>query len=170
MSTKDDRTTTFLHSSLPSAFRRALPNPNPVHSDILSSHLLFCLAFFLLPRTMPCRIICWPCYVPIPSQFALPHSVYKVLMRPNSMPDSVPHLFIPNMIPVGDAQKSSEAYNSVACIFLSNSAVRVHVSHAYRKIEMTKERIILILELYVLRALFGSRSKICWAGNPCGFL
>ena len=40
---------------------------------------------------------------------------------------------------------------SVACIFLSNSAVRVHISHAYKKIEMTKERLILILEL---RAMF----------------
>ena len=36
---------------------------------------------------------------------------------------------------------------SVVCIFFSNSAVRVHVSQAYRKIEMTKDRISLILEL-----------------------
>ena len=40
---------------------------------------------------------------------------------------------------------------SVACIFLSNSAVRVHILHAYKKTEMTKERLILILEL---RAMF----------------
>ena len=40
---KDDRATTFLHSSLPSAFRRVSPNPNPVHSDIFSS--LFLSAF-----------------------------------------------------------------------------------------------------------------------------
>ena len=39
----------------------------------------------------------------------------------------------------------------VACIFLAYSAVRVHVSHAYRKIEMTKEHILLIWEL---RAMF----------------
>ena len=36
---------------------------------------------------------------------------------------------------------------SVVCIFFSNSAVMVHVSQAYRKIEMTKDRISLILEL-----------------------
>ena len=36
---------------------------------------------------------------------------------------------------------------SVISIFFSNSAVRAHVSHAYRKIEMTKDRISLILGL-----------------------
>ena len=34
---KHDRATTFLHSSLSSAFRRASPNPNPVHSGSLST-------------------------------------------------------------------------------------------------------------------------------------
>ena len=54
--TKDDRATTVLHSSLFSAFRRASPNFNPVHSVMLSSHLFFCLP--LLPLcTVPCRII-----------------------------------------------------------------------------------------------------------------
>ena len=43
---KDDRATTFLQFSLSSAFRAASPNPNPVYSDILSSHLFFCLPFF----------------------------------------------------------------------------------------------------------------------------
>ena len=75
----------------------------------------------------------------IQSQFAFSHSGDKVF---NNMPDSVPHFFIRNMIPVGYAMKSS-----VACIFLSNSSVRVHVSHAYRKIEIIKERIIQILKL-----------------------
>ena len=36
---KDDLATIFLHSSLSSAFWRASPNLNPVHSGILSSHL-----------------------------------------------------------------------------------------------------------------------------------
>ena len=54
---KDDRATTFLHSSLSSAFRRASPNPNPVHSDMLSFHLIFFLPLLLSPRTVPCRII-----------------------------------------------------------------------------------------------------------------
>ena len=36
---------------------------------------------------------------------------------------------------------------SVVCIFFSNSAVRVHVSQAYRKVEMTKDCFSLILKL-----------------------
>ena len=55
--TKDDRATTFLHPSLFSAFRRASPNFIPVHSVMMSSHLLFCLPFLLPPCTVPCRII-----------------------------------------------------------------------------------------------------------------
>ena len=55
--TKDDRATTVLHSSLFSAFRRASPNFNPVHSVMLSSHLFFCLPLLLPPCTLPCRII-----------------------------------------------------------------------------------------------------------------
>ena len=56
--TKDDRATTVLHSSLFSAFRRASPNFNPVHSVMLSSYLFFCLPLLLPPCTVPCRIIC----------------------------------------------------------------------------------------------------------------
>ena len=54
---RDDRATTFLHSSLSSAFRRASPNPNPIRSDILYSHFFFCLPFLLPPCILPCRII-----------------------------------------------------------------------------------------------------------------
>ena len=56
---KDDRATTFLHSSLSSAFRRASPNPKHVHSDILSPHMCFYLPFLLPPPpfcTEACRI------------------------------------------------------------------------------------------------------------------
>ena len=54
---KDGRATTFLHSSLSSVFRRAAPNPNTIHSDILYySHLFFCLPFILPPCTVPCMI------------------------------------------------------------------------------------------------------------------
>ena len=53
---KGDRTTSFLHSSLSSAFQRASPNPNPVHSDILSSHLFFCLISFSLQYFSKCHV------------------------------------------------------------------------------------------------------------------
>ena len=43
---KDARASTYLHSSLSSAFRRASPNPNPVHSGIIPVPLSVCLSFF----------------------------------------------------------------------------------------------------------------------------
>ena len=55
--TKDDWATTFLRSSLFSAFRRASPNFKPVHSVTLSSLLFFCLPILLPPCTVPCRIM-----------------------------------------------------------------------------------------------------------------
>ena len=53
---KDDRATTFHHSSLSSPLRRVSPNSNPVHSDtcLLSYHLIFCLPFPVPPCTEPC--------------------------------------------------------------------------------------------------------------------
>ena len=57
---------------------------------------------------------------------------------------------------------------SVVSIFFSNSAVRVHVSQAYRKIEMTKDRISLILELSAMFLSFHTvlsfvNAPIVWA-------
>ena len=57
---------------------------------------------------------------------------------------------------------------SVVCTFFSNSAVRVHVSQAYRKIEMTKDRISLILELSAMFLSFNMvlslvNAQIVWA-------
>ena len=34
-----------------------IPNPIPVHSLMLSSHLFFCLPLLLAPFTVPCRIV-----------------------------------------------------------------------------------------------------------------
>ena len=39
---------------------------------------------------------------------------------------------------------------SNACVLLSMSAVMVHVSHAHKNMGMTRERIILILELMAM--------------------
>ena len=43
--------------SLSSAALRESPNPIPVHSLMLSSHLFFCLPLLLAPFTVPCRIV-----------------------------------------------------------------------------------------------------------------
>ena len=55
--TTDDVATIPFHPSLSSAALRESPNPIPVHSLMLSSHLFFCLHLLLAPFTVPCRIV-----------------------------------------------------------------------------------------------------------------
>ena len=56
-STTDDNATIPFHHSLSSAALRESPNPIPVHSLMLSSHLFFCLPLLHAPFTVPCRIV-----------------------------------------------------------------------------------------------------------------
>ena len=53
----DDVATIPFHPSLSSAALRESPNPIPVHSLMLPSHLFFCLPLLLAPFTVPCRIV-----------------------------------------------------------------------------------------------------------------
>ena len=55
--TTDDVATILFHPSLSSAALRESPNPIPVHSLMLCSHLFFCLPLLLAPFTVPCRIV-----------------------------------------------------------------------------------------------------------------
>ena len=55
--TTDNFTISFLHFSLFSTARWDLPNSRPVHSLMLSSHLVFCLPCFLPPFTVPCKMV-----------------------------------------------------------------------------------------------------------------
>ena len=146
--TKNDRATTFLYPDLFSAFRGLHPNLNlsiPLRCLPIS---FFSLPFLLPPCTVPCRIIFASpvdlvmCPYDLSLCFSFFHSGEKIFIGPNGLPDSAPHFLICNM-----PKSLRKHLISVACIFLSNSAVRVHDSQANRKIEMTKECISLILEL-----------------------
>ena len=55
--TTDDIATIPFHHSLCSAALRESPNPIPVQSLMLFSHLFFCLPLLLPPFTVPCRIV-----------------------------------------------------------------------------------------------------------------
>ena len=55
--TTDDFAISFLHFSLFSTALWDLPNSRPVHSLMLSSHLFLCLPCFLLPFTVPCKMV-----------------------------------------------------------------------------------------------------------------
>ena len=72
--TTDDVATIHFHPSLSSVALRESPNPIPIHSLILSSHLFFCLPLLLAPFTVPCRIVfaipedleMWPYHLSFP--------------------------------------------------------------------------------------------------------
>ena len=56
---------------------------------------------------------------------------------------------------------------SIACILLSNSAVNVQDSHAYKNIDITSERISLIFELRTIflsfqMVLSSARATVVW--------
>ena len=55
--TIDDVATIPFHPSLSTAAIRESPNPIPIHSLMLSSHLFFCLPLLLAPFTVPCRTV-----------------------------------------------------------------------------------------------------------------
>ena len=55
--TTDDFTTSFVHFSLFSTALWDLPNSRPVHSLMLSSHLLLFLTCLLPPFTVPCKMV-----------------------------------------------------------------------------------------------------------------
>ena len=55
--TTDDFATSFLHFSLFSTALWDLVNSRPVHSLMLSSHLVLCLPYLLPPFTVPCKMV-----------------------------------------------------------------------------------------------------------------
>ena len=53
----EDLSVSFLHPFRISDFLRESFSVRPVHSMMLSSHLILCLPLFLPPDTVPCRIV-----------------------------------------------------------------------------------------------------------------
>ena len=149
--TTDDVATSSLHSSRLSAFLMAAPSVKPVHSGMLSSHLFLCLPRLLPPWTVPCMtvlaspedLVMWPYHLSFRCLTVVRRSSWgpiacRVLLRTSSLVMCslyvMPRSFLRHLI-------------SMACILFSVSAVNVQDSQAYRNMDMTRERISLILEL-----------------------
>ena len=79
------------------------------------------------------------CYVPVPFQFALLYCGQEVFVGPNGLPCSVSHLFIWDVVSVGDAEELSEASHLHG--LYPSLCVSVQYSQAYRNMYMTRERI-----------------------------
>ena len=67
-------------------------------------------------------------------------------MGPNGLPSSISHLYVGDVVSVGDAEELSEASHLHGLYPLCVS-VSVQDSQAYRNMDMTRERISLIFEL-----------------------
>ena len=163
-----DLATSFLHSSRFSAFRSSIFHSRPVHSLMLSSYRFLCLPLHLPPWTVLCRIVLasnriikilmlvaerkkkkkskWSCDV---FQFAF----FTDVRRSSYGPMAFPVLAFTSSLVMRSLYAIPRSFRkhliSNACI-LSLSAVRVHVSHAYKNMDMARERISLVLELMAM--------------------
>ena len=80
-------------------------------------------------------------------QFAAFYDVQEVFMWSNCLLDLVKYFLVGNMVFVGDALYLAVAphFHGSWCL-LCSSPLRIHDSQAYRKVDVTRERISCILE------------------------
>ena len=149
-----DFTTSFLHSSWFSAFHSTIFHSRPVHSLMLSSYRFLCLPLRLPPWTVPCRIVlaCPDDRVTCPYHFSL--RLFTEVRRSSYSPVAFPILAFTSSLVIWSLYKIPRSLQkhliSSACMLLSMSAVMVHVSHAYKDMDMAWEHISLILELMAM--------------------
>ena len=140
----------------------------PVHSFTLSSHRFLCLPLHLPPCTVPCRIVLASPddRVTCPYYFTL-HLFTEV--RFSYGPMAFPILALTSwlvMWSLYEILRSLRKYLiSNTCILLSMSAVMAHVSHAYKNMDMARERISLILELMTMFLSFQMTFSLVTAAN-----
>ena len=135
-----DFTTSFLHSSRFSAVRSMIFHLRPVHSLMLSSHHFLCLPLRLPPWTVPCRIVLASPddRVTCPYHFSL--RLFNEVRRSSYSPMAFPILAFTSPLVMWSLYEIPRSLRkhliSNACIFLSMSAGMVHVSHAYRNMDI----------------------------------
>ena len=123
--TTDDIATIPFHPSLSPAALRESPNPIPVYSLMLSSHLFFCLPLLLAPFTVTCRIVL-RCGHTIWVSFSLPWlGDYHAFQL-----HSVANLLVRHMVFVGNIQKSPIASHRKVLDPSLDFSVKIQLSQA----------------------------------------
>ena len=130
----------------------AAPSVKPVHSRMLSSHLFFCLPRLLPPWTVPCMIVLaspddlvmWPYHLSLRCLTVVRRSSWgpkacRVLFRISSLVMWSLYVMVRSFL---------RHLISMACIPFSVFAINVQDSQAYRNMDMTRERISVIFELF----------------------
>ena len=152
-----DFTTSFLYSSRFSAFCSMIFHSRPVHSLMLSSHCFLCLPLRLPPWMVPMIVLASPddC-VTCPYHFSL--RLFTEVRRSSYGLMPFPILaFTSSLVMWSQCEIPRSLWKHLIsnfCILLSVSAVMVHVSHAYKNMDMARKRISLVLDLMVMFLLF----------------
>ena len=139
--TTDDFTTSFLHFSLFPTALWDLVNSRCVHSLMLSSHHVFSLPCLLPLFIVPCKVVLAR---PDEQETCSYHFSLRLLVRTSSCGPIARWIFARTSSLVTWSlyeicSNLRQHLISMACILLCSSAVRVHVSQAYRKMDVTRE-------------------------------
>ena len=129
---------------------------------MLSSHLFLCLPLILVPL-LPLAELSWPCQGLF--RYALLHYGKKIVVFASWILIRTSSFVTWLCTYVSDVQKHSIHRISRACILLSSPAVRVQLSHAYRKVDKMRVRANLALEaremLLFLISSFKCKFPLC---------
>ena len=137
-----DFTTSFFHSSQFSA--QLIFHSRPVRSLMLSSYRFLCLPLRLPPWTVPCRIVLASPddRVTCPYHFSL--RLFTEVRRSWYGSMAFPILAFTSSLVMWSLYEIPRSLRkhltSNACILLLMSAVMVHVSHAYKSMDMARKR------------------------------
>ena len=166
-----DSTTSFLHFSLFSTALWDLANSGAVHSLMLSSHLFLCLPCLLPPFTVPCKKVLarpddhetWP--------YHCSSHLFTMVRRSSCGPTACWILAQTSSLVTWSMYEMRSILQqhliSMACILLWSSAVRVHDSQAYRKMDVTREHPSSILELREILLSFKTGFNLVNAAVVC---
>ena len=161
--TTDDFATSFLHFPLFSTALWNMANSRPVHSLVLSSHLFLILPC-LLPFTVPCRMVLAR---PVELETWLYHCslrLFTMVTMSSCGPIACWILArISSLVTFSLYEMRGILLKhliSMACTLLWSSALGVHDSQAYRKMDVTKERISRIFELREILLSFQTGFKL----------
>ena len=140
-----DFTTNFLHSPRFSAFRSVMFHSRPVHSLMMSSHRFLCLPLHRLPWTVPCGIVLASPDDRVMCLYHFSLRLFTEVRRSSYSPVAFPVLAFTSSLVMLSLYKIPRSLRkhliSNARVLLMMSAVLVYVSHAYKNMDMARERI-----------------------------
>ena len=138
-----------------------LANSRPVHSLIWSSHFFLCLPCLLPPFTLPCKMVLARPDERDTCPYHCSLRLFTIVRRSSCSSIACWILARTSSLVTWSLYEMRQPLISMACILLWSSAVRVHDSQAYRKMEVTRERISCILELREILLSFQNWFQPC---------